>query len=436
MKSIQDPPLRGDPSPQRRCRKARHLTIESALTERDRVGALGRGSGDRRPVTAYHCDPCSQSLGRSVWHVGHERRTPLTTNLKDLTELGASLASLGASLALIADAAPKPVPWDRFLLEVLPDFSPPFVSPGRAGDVRRVIRELGVINLAAEGQAPRFIETTYDLNTILIGRYIASRPRESPFTLRCRLMTIKTVINRALARGYLVLSPFADHPIRRLVRTGKPQNKRALTPDEVRRLFEVLRADVQRKKGWAGWKARRLLAAVAVAIGTGIRRNELLTLHVEDVDLEARVIRLEPRGPRGMGLKSEGSSKPVGMPVALVPIVREWLEWRLAGPAGFPIDADCRFLIPTCSRLGPWLHGTTSKRPNGRLKAAGRRAGIPDICWQLLRRTLATLMERSGAGRSQIQRQLRHSDAEVTEAHYIKQDEDGIAEAVQDVWFE
>ena len=42
-------------------------------------------------------------------------------------------------------------------------------------------------------------------------------------------------------------------------------------------------------------------------------------------------------------------------------------------------------------------------------------------------------MERHGAGRSQIQRQLRHTDAETTESFYIKQVEEGIAEAVRDI---
>jgi integrase len=358
------------------------------------------------------------------------------TDLKDLTDLGESLASLGKSLAKIAEHVPHAVPWPQFLEEILPEFSPPFVTSHRSNDVRRVIREIEAIDLADEGQAPRHIMTTFDLNSTLIGRFLASRPPESPFTTKCRLMTIKTLVNRALGRRYLIISPFADRPIRQLIRTGRPRNKGILTMDEIRRLFELLRGDVARKRGWPQWKARRLLTAFAIAIYGGLRRRELFTLHVEDIDLDARVIRLEPRGERGMGLKSEGSAKPVGMPLALVPILADWLEHRLDAAAGYPIDPACPWMVPNCSRKGPWLTGRIDNRPLGCLQAAARRAGIPKINWQMCRRSLASHMDVFGASQAQIQRQLRHSNSEVTETFYRQADERNVAEFVREISFE
>jgi integrase len=332
---------------------------------------------------------------------------------------------------------PHPIPWEQFKAEILPSWTPPLVSPQRSQDVKRVIREIETINLAADGAEPRCIDSTADLSATLLARYVASRPAgESPYTLRCRLTTLQTICNRALARRYLAISPFAETRIRQIVRVGKPRRKRALSLEETRRLLLILHQDVERRVGWQKWKSRRLLVAVVVALHAGLRRTELLTLRVADLDLSARVIRLVPRGLRGQGLKTEASAKPVGMPLALIPLIQEWLDHRLDAPAGWPIDPACPWLIPTCSRRGPWLHGKAKGRPLGRLKAVGRRAGAPDVTWQMLRRTCATMMEAAGAGRSQIQRQLRHTTPETTEVYYIQADETNIAAAVRDLTFE
>jgi hypothetical protein len=70
---IEDPPSEQDPRPRRRCRKARHVTIDSARKERERMEQVSRSKGDKRPVVIYPCGPCTQSLGRTVWHIGHEK---------------------------------------------------------------------------------------------------------------------------------------------------------------------------------------------------------------------------------------------------------------------------------------------------------------------------------------------------------------------------
>ena len=55
------------------CTKHRHGTYAAAASERDRL--LTRASaGDDRPIRVYHCRPCSESLGRDIWHVGHAPR--------------------------------------------------------------------------------------------------------------------------------------------------------------------------------------------------------------------------------------------------------------------------------------------------------------------------------------------------------------------------
>jgi integrase len=339
-------------------------------------------------------------------------------------------------LAELLKLLPQPMPWGNFKELVLPAFTAPLVCASYAARVRQVIGQVEALNLAGDGEPERHIASTADLTPLLVSRFVAALPPGwSPFTVRDRLMCLSRLCELAVEARCLMVNPFHFRPIRRIVRVGKPRDQRALSRDEVRRMFEVLRGDVERSKGWRQWKARRLLAAFALVALTGIRRNELLLMHVADVDMEARVIRLVGRAPFGKGLKTEGSAKPVGMPLALVPIVGDWLEHRLEAPAGYPIDAACPWMIPNCRRTGPWTGGRQDLTPLGRLQAVGRRAGVPDVTWRALRRSLATRMEHCGAGGSMIQRQLRHSDPETTRRHYIKADEAAIAEAMRDVDF-
>lgn len=345
-------------------------------------------------------------------------------------------ADLADLVSEMVKLLPRPEPWAQFKAEILPSFSPPMTCKNYLTRTMALIGQIEALDLADEGEPTRYIETTGDLTPNLVRRFVQSREGsgESPFTLRSRLTLLRRICRLAVRFRYLPIDPFDLTPIRQIVRVGKPRNKRALTRDEVGRLFEVLRADVASKRGWAGWKARRLLLMTSLALGTGIRKMELLCLHVADVDLEARVIRLVPRGPRGRGFKSEGSAKPVGLPPAVVPIVREWLEHRLSGPAGVALP-ECPWMVPNVSRTGPWLHGRVGCRPLCRLQAAGRRAGIADLSWHCLRRTTATMLEGLGVGRSMIQRILRHADVTVTTDFYIKADEAAIAEAVKDIEF-
>jgi hypothetical protein len=65
-------PSGGDPPP-RPCRKYRHLTVDSAVQERERMEAQPRNRRGHRRLRVYHCRPCTVRLGRDVYHVGHEK---------------------------------------------------------------------------------------------------------------------------------------------------------------------------------------------------------------------------------------------------------------------------------------------------------------------------------------------------------------------------
>lgn len=330
------------------------------------------------------------------------------------------------SLAELAALQVVPQSWDHFKAEFLPAYTHPLVSRKHAGKVRQVVAILDGLG----------VTSTADLNLALVARFVQSRPADqSPWTTKALLQIVSSLCTTAVAARRLAVNPFAIRPIGRIVRLTPPKGKRTLSRDEIRRLLELLKSDAETRTGWPGWRAKRLYVAAAIASYCGLRRSELLTLHVSDVDLEARVIRLFNRGPNGKGLKSAGSAKPVGIPDALAEIIRGWLPWRMARPKGFRLPDECPWLIPTVNGKAPWLSGAPGTKPLDRLQAAAKRAGIDEITWHMLRRSLATHLEHHGVGGAMIQRILRHSSSATTERHYRCADEANVAAAVKNLVF-
>jgi integrase len=326
----------------------------------------------------------------------------------------------------------KAITWERFKAEVLATWAPPAVSQAHAKHIARTCREIEALDLAAEGEPPRSIATTADLTTGLVARYRAGMPaRYSPFTVKQKLAILQALCGFAEANRWVAISPFRLRRMAKWVRTGKPVNKRAASLEEIRRLLDVMRRDIEEREGWGQWRARRIYALTALIAYTGLRKMEALLLHVADLDFGAGMVRLTTRS----ATKTEGSAQPVPMPPALLPILRDWLDHRMDRPKGYKIPASCDWLFPTNDRRSAWVSGSLESRALARLKVAGQRAGVPDITFHMLRRSLATHLEHFGAGPAMIQRVLRHSDPQVTETHYRRADETNMRDAVKDVEF-
>ena len=336
-------------------------------------------------------------------------------------------ADVAELVALLRRDEAAAVPWPRFTAELLALYEPPLRSKATAVKMARVL------NMAAEAGA----ETTADLTPALVARFVAARPAsESPNTTHTLLGYLRAACNHAAAEGYLKASPFDRR--KRWVRRVTPKVPRVHSMAEIARVLALAERDCDRKAGhaqsagWASWRARRLHALLAVVAYTGLRRNEALFLRVDDVLLDEQMLLI--RSSRSRRTKTEDSAQPVPMPAALVEIVRAWLPYlavpddqpELAAalkPRGFlPADnpaglADPGWLIPNISRTGPWTGGSTGHDPCERLKALGKRAGVPGLTFQSLRHSWATHAERWGLSDAQIQRVMRHSNAR-TQWHY------------------
>ncbi len=149
--------------------------------------------------------------------------------------------------------------------------------------------------------------------------------------------------------------------------------------------------------------------AVLLASCTGLRVSELLALKWEDIHFDAGEIRpVRAIVDAHIGsLKTEASGRAVPMAVELASAL---FDWR--GKCPYNQNADFVFGSPE-------MHGTQPYWPDSMLRKmirpAAVRAGIvKHIGWHSFRRTLATLLQASGASVKATQDMLRHASSRLT----------------------
>src|SRR5438128_3692502 len=161
----------------------------------------------------------------------------------------------------------------------------------------------------------------------------------------------------------------------RLVRMPKVKDeiRRALTDKEMWLLIE---------RASEGELGHRDAAIVWTMLGCGLRREELVSLHLGDVDAGER--RLHVRA---------ASSKSVHARDVTIPI--ETLKALDSYVADYRLGSSERDAPLFTDRHGDRLHGDAVRKLFERLK---RRTGIRDLCAHMLRHTWATNFHRSGSG--------------------------------------
>jgi len=320
----------------------------------------------------------------------------------------------------LSRTCPEAIAWERFSAELLAMYDPAAgaSSPKTARKLRQVLREIGGLG----------VETTAGLTPATVAAFLGAHPERASATRRSLLMSLRLVCSYAEARRYIDVSPFRIRRLSRWVRAEPPAGKRHNTAAEIRVVLDLMGRDVVEKRGWAQWRARRLLALTALVAYTGLRAGEAQRLWVDDIELDAHVLHVRPHGKR---LKTEGSAQDVALPAAAIPFIREWLAHRLDRPEGFPAPDDCPWFCPGSRRLGPWSQGPPGYRPADRLGAVARRAGVPDMTFQMLRKSWATLAEQKGIPQALITRQCRHSTEQTTKVWYQQRDLDALKGAVE-----
>lgn len=194
----------------------------------------------------------------------------------------------------------------------------------------------------------------------------------------------------------------AANPIRLVRQSALPlQEEIVLEPIEIAALLTELRDP---------FRTLILLASV-----TGLRRGELFGLKWEDVDFkeaEIRVVRSivdQVEGPP----KTLASRRPLPMSSELAASLENWKK-----QTSFSGSKDWVFASPLALGRKPYWPDAVLKR---HIFPAVKRAGITKrIGWHSFRRTLATLLQSSGASVKTTQELMRHSSPVMTLGTYAK----------------
>lgn len=321
------------------------------------------------------------------------------------------------------------ISWEEFVKTIVTLYAQPIREKRTAVKMRKTLDMLAKLGASS----------TADLTPELVAKFISTRPPEmSPRTVQGYLLYIQAACNLIEPMGILPVNPFKVRRMRQWIRVGRPPEQPHQTREEIQAIFEVLESDVSTRLGYAQWKARRLQALFAVFAYCGLRRNEALYLQVGDVFLEDRFLLVVSRAENR--LKTDSSEAPVPIAAGLVPILSTWLEHRLdpppvRKPRGPYSRENCPWLFPSLDMGSPWAGGNPGSRALGALQVVARRAGVQNVTFHSLRRSLATHLESEGLGQAMITRILRHSGEAITRKWYQKSDIPNLVESVKHLEF-
>ncbi len=152
-----------------------------------------------------------------------------------------------------------------------------------------------------------------------------------------------------------------------------------------------------------------------LAAGTGMRRGELLALRWSDIDLEARVARVERSVThlgtgRTYGTPKNHERREVALDSHLVSTLRSWRKQQISerlSLGGSYLDEDLVFTWQEGRPVHPDYVTSTFRRLTS-------ESGLPALKFHELRHTHATLLLREGVPVHVVAKRLGHKDPSVT----------------------
>ena len=217
----------------------------------------------------------------------------------------------------------------------------------------------------------------------------------APSTINLRLAAIRRLAYEASDCG--LLSPDLAAGIRRVkgVRRLGVRVGNWLTAEEGKKLLAAENADTLR--------SRRNRALLSLLIGCGLRRAEVTTLRLEDLQLrEGHWVIADLRG-------KGGHIRTIPVPKWTKEAVDSWI-------IGAGINAGP--LLRSINKAGRiWGHGFTPKVIWTIVKANAKSCGLPSVAPHDLRRTCARLCHQAGGELDQIQFLLGHVSIQTTERY-------------------
>jgi integrase len=168
-------------------------------------------------------------------------------------------------------------------------------------------------------------------------------------------------------------------------------------------------------------ESHTLYPIVALALGTGMRRGEILALRWADLDLDGGTVRIERSLEETKAVlrfkppKTSHGRRTISIPASTVEVLRaHWrktLETRLALGQGRPEPDALVFAKPDGSPLSP-----DNLSRDWRTTVKARK--LPEIMFHALRHTHASALIASGLDILTISRRLGHGSPTITPAVY------------------
>jgi len=285
--------------------------------------------------------------------------------LKELEKVG---------LGILQEKAPKPVRFEEFAQDFMEKYSKPNKRSWRADEnsllnLKPFFRNRYLSSIGAE------MAEGYKAHRLAMTKKNSaqSQPKRkiSPATVNRELALLKTIFSKAVEWGRIPVNPLTK------VKKFREDNvkERILTPEEAGRLIEA-----------ANTKLRPILT---IALNTGMRRNEILSLIWRDVNFAASYIQIEPAKAKS------GKGRKVPMNALVVATLRT-LPKRCSLVFYNPETRDCIKDIKTL------------------FKTACKKAGIKGLRLHDLRHTAASRMIEAGVDIATVSKILGHASIQMT----------------------
>lgn len=281
----------------------------------------------------------------------------------------------------------------------------PFVMPSRRNifnPAEAYVMTLG----AADLHAMEWQMLTYD--HVLAFRETRVRSGLSPATINLQLSVIKMTCKQCWLKNLMPLQTYAAIKEVKSVRGGRVSKGRALKPAESGRLLKTTEADGD---------IRSKRDAAIIALGCGLRRSEIASLLLEQVDHVRHTITV-----RGKGNKE----RRVAVADAVWERLAVWLEARAGDPCPNVFLAVRRY-----GRISTG-HSITSSAVYQILKARSSQSGVEDFSPHDLRRTFATRLLGAGTDINLVRKAMGHASV-LTTQRYDKREDEEVEEATRKI---
>lgn len=229
----------------------------------------------------------------------------------------------------------------------------------------------------------------------------------APSTVNQMLCALRRVLKEAKKLKLMLPSDYTDAVDIENIRFTKELRGRALKPAEITVIMQVIKTDLTT----AG---RRDAALFAILLGSGLRRQEVVSLDLGDFDPSSGAIKV--RGAKG------GKDRTVYIPSSGIKAVSTWLQVRgvKAGPLFYPISKSHRV---TRRRL-------TDQSVLYILQKRGQKAGVDSFSPHDCRRTFISSLLDAGVDLVTVSQLAGHANP-MTTSKYDRRGEAAKRQAVE-----